>query len=87
MKTVPIIPVATSLALATQVHATEVPKPTATAKPNILFLLTDDWRWNNLGCMGDTNILTPNIDRLAREGMLKNLPSCGRISKNIGGGD
>jgi arylsulfatase len=38
--------------------------------PNILFILTDDQRWNTLGCMGDTNILTPNIDRLAREGVL-----------------
>ncbi len=42
----------------------------APARPNILFLLTDDQRWNALGCMGDTHILTPNIDRLAREGVL-----------------
>jgi arylsulfatase A-like enzyme len=39
-------------------------------RPNILFILTDDQRWNALGCMGDTNILTPNIDRLARQGVL-----------------
>ncbi len=40
------------------------------ARPNILFILTDDQKWNTLGCMGDTNIVTPNIDRLAREGVL-----------------
>src|ERR1700679_266581 len=42
----------------------------ADQRPNILFILTDDQRWNTLGCMGDTNILTPNIDRLAKEGVL-----------------
>lgn len=40
------------------------------SKPNILFILTDDQRWNALGCMGDTNILTPNIDQLAHRGVL-----------------
>ncbi len=25
------------------------------ARPNILFVLTDDQRWNALGCMRDTN--------------------------------
>ena len=42
----------------------------AGVKPNILFVLTDDQRWNTLSCMGDTNILTPNIDRLAQDGVL-----------------
>ena len=46
--------------------------PTAETKnrPNLLFILTDDQRWNTLSCMGDTNIVTPNIDRLAHEGVL-----------------
>lgn len=39
-------------------------------RPNILFILTDDQRWNTLGCMGDTNIMTPHIDQLAHEGVL-----------------
>lgn len=47
--------------------ATESP---ATAKPNILFILTDDQRWDALGCMGNPDIKTPNIDRLAHEGVL-----------------
>jgi arylsulfatase A-like enzyme len=39
-------------------------------RPNLVFLLADDLRWNTLGCMGDTIVRTPNIDRLAREGTL-----------------
>lgn len=44
--------------------------PTAGAPPNVVFILADDLRWNALGCMGDTIVQTPNIDRLAREGVL-----------------
>lgn len=39
-------------------------------KPNIIFLLADDLRYNALGCMGNPIIQTPNIDRLAYEGTL-----------------
>ena len=38
--------------------------------PNILFLLTDDQRWDTLGCTGNTVVQTPHIDRLAAEGTL-----------------
>ena len=61
----PILALATLLAFASQVRAADAPKSVVAGKPNILFILTDDQRWNTLGCMGDTNILTPNIDRLA----------------------
>jgi len=37
--------------------------------PNILFLLTDDLRWDALGCMGNSRIRTPNVDALAGAGM------------------
>ena len=39
-------------------------------KPNIIFLLADDLRYNSLGCMGNKIIKTPNIDLLAKEGTL-----------------
>ena len=39
-------------------------------RPNILFLLTDDQRWNALGCMGNAVVQTPNLDALARDGVL-----------------
>jgi arylsulfatase A-like enzyme len=37
-------------------------------RPNVLFILTDDQRWDALGCMGNPIIQTPNIDRLAAAG-------------------
>ena len=36
-----------------------------TARPNFLFVLTDDQRFDALGCAGNPIIRTPNIDRLA----------------------
>jgi arylsulfatase A len=36
---------------------------------NVVFILADDLGWGDLGCYGQTKIATPNIDRLAREGM------------------
>ena len=38
-------------------------------KPNIIFVLCDDMGWGDLGCYGQQYISTPNIDRMAAEGM------------------
>jgi arylsulfatase A-like enzyme len=43
---------------------------TPAKKPNFVFILVDDWRWNVLGCMGDPVVKTPHIDRLAARGVL-----------------
>jgi N-acetylglucosamine-6-sulfatase len=40
----------------------------ADARPNILYILTDDQRWDAMSCMGHPFVRTPNMDRLAREG-------------------
>ena len=37
--------------------------------PNIVFVLVDDLGWTDLGCFGSTYYETPNIDRLAAQGM------------------
>ena len=37
--------------------------------PNILLVLSDDHSWTHLGCYGNPDIKTPNIDAFAREGM------------------
>jgi len=42
----------------------------ATTRPNIIFILTDDQRYDALGCMGNRLIRTPHIDRLAADGVL-----------------
>jgi arylsulfatase len=39
-------------------------------RPNILFICTDQQRYDALGCYGNTHIQTPTIDRLADEGVL-----------------
>ncbi len=38
------------------------------AKPNILLLLTDDQSYDTIAALGNTEIITPNLDRLARSG-------------------
>jgi arylsulfatase A-like enzyme len=41
--------------------------------PNILFLLTDDQRWDAMGCYGNNDIRTPAMDGLAAQGARLNL--------------
>lgn len=38
-------------------------------RPNILIIYTDQQRWDALGANGNTEIITPNLDRLAAEGL------------------
>lgn len=42
---------------------------TEAERPNILFVLTDDQRWDALGYAGNPIIKTPNMDRLAESGV------------------
>ena len=39
-------------------------------RPNLIFILSDDHRWDHLSCVGHPFIQTPALDRLAREGVL-----------------
>jgi N-sulfoglucosamine sulfohydrolase len=43
-----------------------------TRRPNILFIIADDWSWGHAGAYGCQWIKTPAFDRLAREGVLFN---------------
>lgn len=47
--------------------ASEPAKPAA--KPNIVFILIDDMGWTDVGCFGSKIYQTPNIDKLAAQGM------------------
>ena len=40
------------------------------ARPNILFICTDQQRFDSLGCYGNRHIRTPAIDGLAEQGVL-----------------
>lgn len=39
------------------------------ARPNVVLILCDDMGWADPGCYGSTQNVTPNIDRLAQEGL------------------
>lgn len=61
----------------------DVPATAADApkKPNLLFLLADQWRAQATGYAGDPNVKTPNLDRLAGESAnfvraVSNCPVC-----------
>ena len=41
----------------------------APGRPNVLFILLDDLRWDSLGYAGHPHVRTPNIDRIANEGV------------------
>ena len=50
-------------------------------KPNILFIMADQYRGDCVGADGNDAIITPNLDRIAREGVLfsrayTSTPSC-----------
>ena len=62
----PTLPLLAALALAPLV-ALQAAVP---AKPNIVFIFTDDQPQAAMGCMGNTHLHTPNMDRIASEGVL-----------------
>ena len=56
--------------------------------PNVLLILPDEWRAQALGCMGNADVHTPNLDRLAGQGTLfrhtlANTPVCCPARANI----
>ncbi|RYD59998.1 MAG: arylsulfatase [Sphingomonadales bacterium] len=57
-------------ALARDVRPPAAPQAAPAARPNILFILVDDMGFADLSVMGNRKISTPNIDRLAAEGVL-----------------
>ena len=59
-----------SLAFTSPFRGQLASSPAGSSRPNIVFILIDDLRWDELGIAGHPFINTPNIDRIAREGVL-----------------
>jgi arylsulfatase A-like enzyme len=63
----PTLNLLTALLLAplAALHAADASEP----KPNIIFLLSDDQAIGAVGCSGNQDVITPNLDKLAGEGV------------------
>ncbi len=49
-------------------------------KPNIIFIYADDWGYGDLSCHGSTFCLTPNLDKMADEGIdFQNFAVCNPV--------
>ncbi len=60
-----VLPLATRMRVLGESETSSLKK-----RPNIVFILTDDQRYDAMGCAGHPWLRTPNMDRLARKGVL-----------------
>lgn len=58
-----------SVTLFTPIFSLRAAAPAVQQKPNIIVILADDLGYGDLGCYGASAVKTPNIDRLAKEGL------------------
>jgi arylsulfatase A-like enzyme len=59
----------TAVFLGLAITATAQAQPPAPQRPNVVLIITDDVGYGDIGSYGAPDIKTPNIDRLAREGV------------------
>ena len=60
--------ISTVAVLFAQTIYTKQLKAESTGRPNIVIIMADDQGWGDLSVNGNTNLSTPNIDSLARDG-------------------
>jgi N-sulfoglucosamine sulfohydrolase len=48
-------------------------RPAPEVRPNVVIVIADDQTWSDAGCYGNSDVNTPNIDQLAKEGLKFNL--------------
>ncbi|MGB3849469.1 MAG: sulfatase [Tunicatimonas sp.] len=63
-----LLPLATSFLLSCQSQSADEANVISDVPPNIIFLLTDDQRWDAAGFMGNDIVQTPHLDSLAAQG-------------------
>ncbi len=56
------------MASTSTVNAEDAPKTGPPVKPNVLFIFADDLAYNCINNMGNSEVQTPNLDRLAKQG-------------------
>src|SRR5437763_8679675 len=61
MRSLPVLAVSALLTAAVPSWAAD--------RPNLVIMMTDDQRFDALSCAGNTVLKTPNLDRLAKEGV------------------
>lgn len=52
------------------VTCAQSPQPSSACRPNLVFIMADQFRGDALGCMQKEPVQTPHLDRLASEGIL-----------------
>jgi len=67
-----LLPIIAFFALITFFHSLDAAETSqqANAKPNVIVVLVDDLGWADLGCYGSVFFETPQLDRMAKDGML-----------------
>src|SRR5512140_2645348 len=63
-----IASLATPFLTAFAAASVSVAQPVLVSRPNILFIMVDEMRWDVMSCAQHPFVKTPNLDRLAREG-------------------
>ncbi len=63
-------PVLAAMLAASTATESATPSPTPERKPNVIFILADDLSYGDLSCFDQKLFATPNIDRLASEGLI-----------------
>ena len=59
-----------SLLVASKVAFSDEATRTQSGKPNVVLILMDDMGWRDVGFMGNQLVETPNLDRLAKQGLV-----------------
>lgn len=76
-----LLPLAAAAAVASGGFSSQIVAAASARRPNILFIMPDQMRAQAMGCMGNPDVRTPNMDQLAASGVLfrntfANTPVC-----------